>query len=85
MSGASNVVTSNVADKLPARTTTVAGTVATPVLLLLRFTVTSVSGVPFRVTVPMEVLLPLTVSGLRFTESTPNGLMVKFAPVNTPL
>ncbi len=63
------VVTVKVALVAPARTVTLAGTVATAVLLLERVTTAPPLGAgPLSVTVPCEGLLPTTLPGLRASE-----------------
>ena len=65
------VVTVKVADVIPAATVTELGTVAIEVLLLERLTEIPFDGAgPFRVTVPVEGVPPLTVEGLRVSEET---------------
>jgi len=75
------VVTANVVDVLPAGTVTLAGTAATNVLLLERFTATPPAGeAPLRVTVPVEGLPPVTMVGFRETEDRVTaGFTVKAA------
>src|SRR5258708_40276345 len=59
----------NVAPACPAATVTLAGTVATPVLLLERVTTAPPDGAgPLNVTVPCDVLPPFTRVGFRVSE-----------------
>ena len=63
------VVTANVIDVLPAGIVTLAGTWAAVALLLERITVAPPDGAaPFRVTVPVELLSPVTAVGFSVTE-----------------
>lgn len=79
------LVTVNVAVVLPAETVTLAGTVATPVLLLDNVTVVPLEGAgPFRVTVPVDGAGPLTVVGLRVSELRTGAVTVKMAVLATP-
>ena len=65
------VVTVNVALVAPAATVTLAGTVATPVLLLVSATATPPAGAgPFNVTVPVDGLPPTTVVGFKPSDDT---------------
>src|SRR5713226_3535573 len=65
------VLTVKVAVVAPARTVTLAGTVATPVLLLDRETTAPPLGAgPLSVTVPVEELPPVTLAGLRLSEES---------------
>ena len=67
------VVTVKVALVVPAATVTLAGTVATAMLLLESVTVAPPAGAPpVNVTVPVEELPPVTVAGLRATEDKDN-------------
>ena len=73
------VVMVKVAVVAPAATVTLAGTV---VLLLLSDNVTTdppLGAGPFRVTVPVEELPPVTVAGFRLTEASAGGLTVSVA------
>jgi len=77
------VVIVNVAVVLPAGTATVAGTAAAE-LLSDRDTVVPPEGAaPFRVTVPVEELPPITVLGLKLKPLTEGGLIVKAAVLVT--
>jgi hypothetical protein len=61
-----------------AATVTLDGTVATPVLLLDRVTEIPFAGAgPFKVTVPVEGVPPLTVEGLRVRDVTPGAATVR--------
>jgi hypothetical protein len=61
----------NVALVAPAPTVTLAGTVATAVLLFVRVTKTPpVGAAPFSATVPVDVPPPVTVAGLSVTEES---------------
>jgi hypothetical protein len=63
------VVTVKVFEAVPAATITLAGTVATAVLELLRVTVAPpVGAYPFNVTVPVDGLPPTTETGARVRE-----------------
>jgi hypothetical protein len=67
----------------PADTVTLDGTVATCVLLLVRVTVAPPEGAAeLRVTVPVELFLPLTLVGFKVSEESvtlPAGVTVKVA------
>src|SRR5262249_5496089 len=83
------VVTVNVVLVAPAGTVTLAGTVATAVLLLERVTTVPPAGAgALRVTVPCEVLLPITLVGLSVNEKTLTvaaaGFTVSIADCVTP-
>ena len=74
------VVIVNVAVFDPAATVTVAGKVATDVLLDVRFTtVPPVPALPLSVTVPVELFPPTTEVGETETDASVAGLMVKVA------
>ena len=74
------VLTLNVAIVEPAETVTLAGTVATFVLLLDSVTTAPAAGAgPFNVTVPVEVVPPRTEVGFRETEVRVAAVTVKFA------
>ena len=74
------VVTLNVLVLAPALTVTLAGTVATAVLLLERSTTTPpVAAAPVSVTVPVLGALPVTLVGLRVSELKPGGFTVSVA------
>jgi hypothetical protein len=61
----------------PPATVTLAGTVATEVLLLVRVTTAPPLGAkPLRVTVPVELFPPVTVDGLSETDVRLDGLTV---------
>jgi hypothetical protein len=81
------VVTVKVAVVAPTGTVTLAGTVATAVLLLER--VTTVAGVdgagPLSVTVPVDGAVPATVAGLSWTEIGASGCTWRAAVFVTPL
>jgi hypothetical protein len=71
------LVTENVAVVAPEATVTLAGTVATEVLLLLIVTRAPPPGAgPFSVTVPVDELPPTTEFGLNVTEVTWGGVTV---------
>lgn len=79
------VVTVNVAEVVPARTRTEAGTAAPATLLDSATIVPSLGADPFRVTVPIELATPpITVDGLRDKDRTDGGLTVSCA-VAVPL
>ena len=74
------LVTVKVAVVAPARTVTLAGTVAAEGLLLASVTTAPpVGATPFNVTVPVEVVPPITAVGLRDTEEIAAGLTVNVA------
>lgn len=80
------VFTVKVALVRPAATVTLLGTVATEVLLLESDTVTPpVGATPFRVTVPVDVLPPLTVVGFRLVAESDGRVTVRFAFCVAPL
>ena|SRR5689334_16217935 len=62
------VVTLKLALVAPARTVTLAGTCATDVLLLESETTVSAGAAALKVTVPVEMLFPMTLLGLRLTD-----------------
>jgi hypothetical protein len=82
-------VTENVAVVWPARTVTVAGTVAADVVSLERVTTVSLAAAAERVTVPVTVLPspPVTLVGLSVTllSVTAGGVTVNVAVWSTPL
>jgi hypothetical protein len=74
------VATVNIADVLPAGTTTEDGTWAAVLLLLDRLTVAPFAGAaPVSTTVPVELLPPGTDVGFSVTLDTTGGLMVRVA------
>jgi len=78
------VVTLNVAELAPLATVTVLGTDA-DALPVARLTVTPpVGAADARVTVPAAVLPPMTDVGLRVTDFTAGGSMVRFADCEAP-
>lgn len=78
------VVTANVADEAPAATVTLAGTEATAGVALDSVTAEPPAGAgPFRLTVPVEPLPPVTDVGFKETESS-RGLTVSVAVFVTP-
>ncbi len=80
------VVTVKVAVVAPARTVTEVGTVASEVLLEVRLTtLPPVGAATLRVTVPVEVVPPRTVVGLRLTEVARIGVTVRVAVLATAL
>ena len=80
------VVIVNVALVAPAATVTLAGTVATEVLLLVSVTAAPPAGAaPFKVTVPVDEVPPLTLDGLSVTLEGIGALTVKFADLVVPL
>ncbi len=70
-----NVLTTNVPLVVPAATVTVAGTVATLILLLDNGMITSAAEAADKVTVPVEVLPPTTDVGLSESEATLGGVI----------
>jgi hypothetical protein len=83
------VVTVNVALVAPAATVTFAGTCAAAVLLLVSVTTAPpVGAAPFKVTVPVEEVPPVTLVGLSETLEGSGALTVRFAdfvaPLNSP-
>jgi hypothetical protein len=80
------VVIVNVAVVAPAATVTLEGTVAADVLLLVSVTtVPPDRAAPFKVTVPVEEVPPITLEGLSETEDGVASLTVKFADFVVPL
>lgn len=80
------LVITKVAVVVPARTVTVAGTVARDVLLLERLTnAPTVGALPVRVTVPVEGVPPITEVGFRLTELTCGALTTRLEVLVTPL
>ena len=70
----------NVAVLAPARTVTLAGAVAAAVLLLERLTTAPPVGAgPFRVTLPVEEVPPITLVGFRVTDKRMAGFTVSEA------
>jgi hypothetical protein len=79
------VVTVNVAVLDPDGTVTVAGVLATAVLLLLRVTVAPPLGAgPDSVTVPVEEFPPVTEVGLSETDDNVGRVIVSVADLVTP-
>ena len=79
------VVTVKVALVAPAGTVTLAGTMATAVLLLERATTAPPLGAaPLRVTVPCEELPPVTLVGLSVNEDSARGSTVSEAVCVAP-
>lgn len=79
------VVTVNVAVVAFAATVTVAGTCPAEVLLLDRLTTAPLAGAgPFRVTVPVEEVPPITVLGLNVTVLTTGAVTVSEAVLVVP-
>lgn len=79
------VVTVKVAVVAPANTVTLLPTCAAPVLLLERVTTEPpVGAAAFSVTVPVELVLPVTLVGLSDTEETAGGLTVRVEVFATP-
>jgi hypothetical protein len=82
------VLTVNIALLAPAATVTLAGTVAAAVLPLERETTAPPLGAgPLRVTVPVEGVPPVTLSGLSATEESvaePCGVIVSEAVLVPP-
>jgi hypothetical protein len=75
------VVAVKVALVAPAATVTLAGTVATAVLLLPSVTTAPPAGAALlNVTVPVEDAPPVTAAGLTDTEDTAGGFSVSVAP-----
>ncbi len=64
----------------PSRTVTLLGTDAAVVLLLVSVTrIPPAGALPFSATVPVELLPPVTVEGLRESDDSEGGLTVKVA------
>ena len=81
-----SVDTENVVLVLPAGTVIREGTVATEVLLLVSDTTTPPEGAgPFRVTLPSELVAPVTEVGFKATELTAGGVTVSVPVVDEPL
>jgi hypothetical protein len=79
------VVTVKVAVVAPAATVTLAGTCAAAVLLLDRVTAAPPAGAaPFKVTVPVEEVPPITEVGLKVTELSVAAVTVKVAVLVVP-
>ena len=79
------VVTVKVAVVLPAGTVTLASTVATDVLLLVRVTTAPPDGAgPVKVTVPVDEVPPITELGLRLTGVSAAAVTVRVAVFVTP-
>ena len=79
------VVTVKVAVVLPAGTVTLASTVATDVLLLVRVTTAPPDGAgPVKITVPVDEVPPFTEAGLRLTEVSVAAVTVKVVVFVTP-
>jgi len=79
------VLTVKVALVLPAATVTLEGTVATDVFPLERVTTAPPDGAsPLRVTVPVELLPPVTLVGFRVSEPRAAGVTVKVADSVAP-
>jgi hypothetical protein len=73
------VFTVNVALVAPAATVTLAGTVATAVLLLESvITLPPTGAALLSVTVPVDVAPPITAAGLRLKDKSEGGITVKF-------
>jgi len=73
------VAMANVAVVLPAATVTEPGTVAAALLLDNETAIPPEGAAAARVTVPWELLLPVTVVGLRLSELNAGGFMVRVA------
>jgi hypothetical protein len=78
------VVTVKVALVLSLSTVTLDGTEATEVLLLDSDTTVFCAAVPLSVTVPVEVLPPTTVEGLRESDDSEGSLTVRVLDLVTP-
>jgi hypothetical protein len=79
------VDTINVAKLAPAGTVTVGGTVANMVLPLAKFTVAPPAGADlFRVTVAVDPAPPITFVGLRASDDTASGTIIKVADTLAP-
>jgi len=79
------VVIGKVADVVPARTVTLAGTCAADVLLLCKVTTAPPAGAaPFNVTVPVELAPPTTGLGLLFIEDNVAALTLRVVVFATP-
>ena len=79
------VVTANVTELAPAPIVTVFGTVTTALLLDSATTKPPGSAFPLRVTVPIEVLPPVTLLGLTATDESVGRVMVSVADWVPPL
>ena len=75
----------NVALEEPAGIATLAGTVAAPVLLLERVTVMFAAATPVKVTVPVELVPPITLVGLRESVESDGALIESVAARLVPL
>jgi len=75
----------NVADVAPAATVILAGVCAAAVLLLDSVTTDPpVGAAAFNVTVPVELVFPVTLVGFKVTEETAGGFTVKVAVWEPP-
>ena len=80
------VPTAKVAVVVPPRTVTLAGTVTTAVLLLESVTCAPPAGAgPLSVTVPVEELPPLTLTGFKVNDEGTGGITVSAAVCVAPL
>jgi len=78
------VLTVKVAVLAPAATVTVAGTVAAELEDVRLITWPPVGAAVFSVTVPVELVPPITDAGLRVTELVDGGSIVMLAPALLP-
>jgi hypothetical protein len=79
------VVTVKVAVVAPPATVTVAGSVAAAVLLLDRVTTAPAAAAgPFKVTVPVDVVPPITEAGFKVTEVSVAAVIVRVAVLAIP-
>ena len=69
----------NVAESCPAATVTVPGTDAEDALLVSDIDNPPVGALPVRLTVPVEAVPPVTVTGLILNRANDAGAMVSFA------
>jgi hypothetical protein len=78
------VFTVNVAELCPVETVTLDGTVAAESLLDRETAKPPGPAAPFRMTIPVEGLPPVTVAGLRLTEAREAGLILILADCDCP-